>query len=180
MRAWKVANPKAAAAADARQDKKRRALNALHPEISKAREAARYAADPERHRARRIAYHAANREKENAAGVAYRRAHPELSNASSRRWEAKHPELKAQYQATRYARRHGNGGSHTLAEWRTTCALFNNCCAYCGKAKPLSRDHDIPLSRGGRDDITNIIPACRSCNSSKRTRTMTEFLAVAP
>ena len=178
MRAWRLADPVRAAAADAKQDEARRRRNAANPEISKAREAARYAADPAKHRARRVAYHAANREKENAAGIAYRRAHPERSNSSSRRWEERHPELKAQYQAARYARRHGNGGSHTLAQWREKCALYLNRCAYCGEARKLTRDHKTPLSCGGTDDISNIIPACRSCNSRKRSKTAFEFAAM--
>ena len=51
-----------------------------------------------------------------------------------------------------------------------------NLCAYCGKALPLHRDHKIPLTRGGANDITNIVPACRSCNCRKGTRTSAEFL----
>ncbi|AOW89097.1 hypothetical protein BC342_24130 [Streptomyces olivaceus] len=32
-------------------------------------------------------------------------------------------------------------------------------------------DHVVPLEQGGADDITNLVPACRSCNASKRDRT---------
>jgi len=41
-------------------------------------------------------------------------------------------------------------------------------CAYCGVTdKPLQRDCVLPLSRGGRYTLDNIVPACRSCNTSK-------------
>ena len=63
------------------------------------------------------------------------------------------------------------------AEWFEKCALFANLCAYCGEAGPLTREHKIPLSRGGSDYITNIVPACRRCNSLKYRKTAVEFLA---
>jgi 5-methylcytosine-specific restriction endonuclease McrA len=40
-------------------------------------------------------------------------------------------------------------------------------CAYCGTNRPLQRDCVLPLSRGGRYTLENIVPACRSCNTSK-------------
>ena len=54
--------------------------------------------------------------------------------------------------------------------------LHYGCCAYCGESKPLTRDHKIPITRGGTDDITNIVPACMRCNSRKGTRTAREYL----
>jgi hypothetical protein len=32
-------------------------------------------------------------------------------------------------------------------------------------------DHVVPLEQGGANDISNLVPACRSCNASKRDRT---------
>ncbi len=41
-------------------------------------------------------------------------------------------------------------------------------CAYCGAMdKPLQRDCVQAISRGGRYTLDNIVPACRSCNTSK-------------
>jgi hypothetical protein len=39
-------------------------------------------------------------------------------------------------------------------------------CFYC-KAKATQTDHIVPISRGGTDDPTNLVPACRPCNSKK-------------
>ena len=78
----------------------------------------------------------------------------------------------------RRSRRVSNGGSHTLGEWQEKLELFAYLCAYCGQAQRITRDHKIPISRGGTDDISNIVPACMSCNSRKKSRTASEFLAV--
>lgn len=182
MRAWRANNPEKAAALDARQDEQRRVRNAIYPELSKAREAARYAADSNLQRARVSAYRSirVNRLRCNVASATWRAANPEKQRAARLRWEAANPERVAHYLAKWRARRRGNGGSHTLAEWRVKCASFGHLCAYCCEPKPLTRDHDIPLSRGGTDDIMNIIPACRLCNSKKRTRTAAEFVLLMP
>lgn len=43
-------------------------------------------------------------------------------------------------------------------------------CIYCGAEENLTWDHIIPLDEGGPDVISNQVPACQSCNSSKGTR----------
>lgn len=51
------------------------------------------------------------------------------------------------------------------------------CCQYCGKKKPareLSYDHVVPRSAGGRTIWTNIVTACRTCNSRKDSKTCDE------
>ena len=41
-------------------------------------------------------------------------------------------------------------------------------CAYCGAAdRPLQRDCVLPISRGGRYTVDNVVPACGACNASK-------------
>lgn len=50
-------------------------------------------------------------------------------------------------------------------------------CAYCGtKDKPLQRDCVLALSRGGRYTLDNVVPACRSCNTSKCNDEVTGWL----
>lgn len=46
----------------------------------------------------------------------------------------------------------------------------NFTCAYCGKTPPevvLEIDHICPKSKGGEDDINNLITACYDCNRGK-------------
>jgi hypothetical protein len=49
-----------------------------------------------------------------------------------------------------------------------------NLCMYCGdefSEGGLTRDHVVPLSRGGRDVWSNVVSACKSCNTRKGGRT---------
>lgn len=56
-------------------------------------------------------------------------------------------------------------------------ALFNrdhHLCLYCGQrfnSEALTRDHVIPISKGGSDRWTNLVTACRRCNQRKGDRT---------
>lgn len=65
--------------------------------------------------------------------------------------------------------------------WRVTPALTNPklfardryVCAYCGAyftPDDLTREHIIPVSRGGADSWMNCITACRGCNGHKGNR----------
>ena len=70
-----------------------------------------------------------------------------------------------------------NGGAFTATEFAEKCVLLGNVCFYCGEARPLTIDHDIPLSLGGTNDISNILPACWPCNRAKHTMTAREYIA---
>lgn len=48
-------------------------------------------------------------------------------------------------------------------------------CQYCGdRNHPLTVDHIIPKSRGGKTSWANIVVACKSCNLKKGSRTASE------
>lgn len=54
-------------------------------------------------------------------------------------------------------------------------------CQYCGRSAPevvLHVDHIKPVSKGGTNDITNLITACFDCNSGKSDRTLDDSSVV--
>ncbi len=75
------------------------------------------------------------------------------------------------------ARGHARASAHAPTPALSNPALFardQHLCLYCGKhysRQLLTRDHVMPLSRGGRDIWENVVSACFHCNSRKGGRT---------
>ena len=58
-------------------------------------------------------------------------------------------------------------------------------CVYCGATQEssgahLHLDHLTPKSEGGSDSPSNLVLACRSCNSRRQARTLAQWAAAAP
>jgi hypothetical protein len=73
--------------------------------------------------------------------------------------------------------------------WARKIAFFHWRCYYCANAlrmrfedfalepeHELTKDHIIPLCRGGADVLDNIVPACLRCNRMKNRMTAAEFI----
>ena len=60
-----------------------------------------------------------------------------------------------------------HGGSSS--RWRKRRAIIlkmhDECCVYCGD-EANTVDHVIPISKGGTDDLNNLVAACSRCNFS--------------
>ena len=50
----------------------------------------------------------------------------------------------------------------------------NGRCWYCGEPSDVE-DHIVSVSRGGLSQSSNLLPACRSCNSAKGPRSVEEL-----
>ena len=50
-------------------------------------------------------------------------------------------------------------------------------CWYCGKEldDDFQIDHANPISKGGSDDIDNLLPSCNICNRRKSDKTVEEY-----
>jgi 5-methylcytosine-specific restriction endonuclease McrA len=80
--------------------------------------------------------------------------------------------------AARKRKRRMDNVDHDLTEeqWDGLLSAWGGC-AYCGATdKPLQRDCITALSRGGRYTLSNIAPACASCNASKSNDEVTSWL----
>lgn len=63
---------------------------------------------------------------------------------------------------------------YLLAKWGHKCA----CCDV--ENVPLNVDHVHPRSRGGSDRVSNLVPACISCNKTKDDRLVEDFVSHDP
>jgi 5-methylcytosine-specific restriction endonuclease McrA len=83
--------------------------------------------------------------------------------------------------AVRYARRRRKriaAKVHDLTEsqWDALKVAWGGC-AYCGaRGTPLQKDCVLPISRGGRYVMANVVPCCRSCNTSKCNTEVTSWM----
>jgi len=82
--------------------------------------------------------------------------------------DAEREYIKALPGTIRRFREENAEGSHTKQEWIELVARYGGKCVGCGYSGPkLTKDHIVPISKGGTHNIDNIQPLCRSCNSKK-------------
>lgn len=138
--------------------------------------ARKYRENPE-FRERRRAYLTEWRKRNPDAYKEWSRGNAERLRAKDAAWRAANPDRVSEHQKTRRARRKGAPGSGVTAEdWRTIQEWADHCCCYCGSNSRLTQDHVVPLALGGAHDVSNIVPACPSCNSSKQDRPVSEWI----
>lgn len=103
-------------------------------------------------------------------------ANREKTRESARRYRKKYPKRRNEQENLRRCRKMGNGGRYTESEWLDVCRRYGNRCLCCGRDDvQLTADHVVPIARGGSNDISNIQPLCRKCNSSKGARNSRDF-----
>lgn len=156
-----------------------RRWHAEHREAANARRKERYLERFAKERLSRIRWAQENPDKRRVAMRKQYLKNRERILAYNKRWKDANPDSRHAHDVKRRALEKGALGSFTGVEFAELCARFDGACAYCGVKERLEADHNVPLSRGGSNDITNIVPACGTCNRRKHTKTADEFLAVA-
>lgn len=84
-------------------------------------------------------------------------------------WQRKNKDKLKGYNKKRASKRH----EITEIQWEKCKKYFNNQCAYCGMSetdhltKYRQRLHKEHVDHEGKNDLSNCIPSCRKCNSSK-------------
>jgi 5-methylcytosine-specific restriction endonuclease McrA len=136
-------------------------------------------ANPEKVRAAGANYRKANPEKCRAKVAEWYKANLEKYRANGAKWQKENPEKIAVSGSKRRAAKYANTPLNemlTSTEWLAILAQADGHCAYCGKEAKLTLDHVIPLAKGGKHAIDNVVPACLHCNASKGARTPEQWL----
>lgn len=153
-----------------------------------------HAENREHANARRRQYYLDNFDREREARKEWSEANPDKRRIAMRKqylknrerilernkaWKDANPDKRHAHNLTRRARMGGAEGFFTAEEFADVRKKYDNSCAYCGcPDTALTADHDVPLFRGGSNWISNILPACKTCNSRKGTKTAAEFMEV--
>lgn len=121
-------------------------------------------------------YYQKNREKMLEHNRNYYKENREYFAEYDRKYRLENPEVSRLKTQRRKARMYELPHTLTVEEWEETLEYFDNGCAYCGDSESgLAQDHVIPIFKGGGYEKGNIIPACKSCNSSKNARNIEEW-----
>jgi len=164
-------------------------LSAKCKECTKARSRAWKAAHKEERSASGKAYYHANKSEIGRKQKAYTNGHIGVSHTYHHYYYLAHKE-EAYERAKRYkktdrgrlgnrahlhrrrARKRATGGSYTAQQLQQQVERQKSRCYYCKVklSKVYHADHIVPLSRGGTNDISNIVLACPACNLRKGTK----------
>lgn len=154
-------------------------LNPQCKQCNRERVAAYQAAKGAEYKTRKRAY---DKQRRDAGLVPCRRAWRETNRERLARakaaWAAAHPEkvkwVKVAYKHRRRALEAGGVSSRELRIW---WRAQRQVCYWCGatQAKEYTIDHYVPLARGGKHVIGNLVVACRPCNVRKNAKDPLEF-----
>lgn len=88
-----------------------------------------------------------------------------------------------EYRLNKIAQGHARraiSGTYSAEDFKAICDFFDDKCCYCGAEALLTADHLQALASGGTNDVSNIVPACLSCNCSKGATEYREWFHAQP
>lgn len=137
-----------------------------------------YANNQQSVKARVRKYHEANREIANKKRQERYLANRPEHLAKCREWvQNNRDKSRASKRNTAHRRRVIIGSSTYQVRAKEIQKLLTQNCFYCGSTEKITIDHVVPIFRGGQHKIGNLVPACKSCNSSKGSKLFTEWKA---
>lgn len=104
---------------------------------------------------------------------AWREANRDKIAKAGANWTKANAEKKSNHYHARKARLRQNG-VFKISQ-KDLIKIYMSQCFYCGSKGKMTQDHVVPIHRGGRHSIGNLVAACQVCNSSKQDKTITEW-----
>jgi len=117
-----------------------------------------------------------------------RRQTPEFKEAERKRMQTpEYKEVERKRRQTPDGKATKRRGNHKRRALKANCTtesidetkIWDECdnqCIYCGSTERLELDHVIALSNGGPNCESNLVIACKPCNSSKNAKPVAEWL----
>lgn len=145
--------------------------NSACKECMKKRSRAQYRKHVEKRLAEKAEYREKNREQLKLNAREYRKRAWDVN----KKWRTENREKIKETAARRRERiREQKVG---VISMRYIDRLLQKPCVYCG-GEATEIDHVIPISRGGKHSIGNIVSSCQSCNQKKSTKLVIEWKAI--
>lgn len=133
---------------------------------------------------KRLEYQKKVRQSDHSKEYAKKHGEDQRQSGYSLNWQRS----EAGKESSRKAREKRKLKEHKISkkEWLNCKIYFSNCCAYCGlpieehyytrlgvtKQGDFHKDH---ADDSGANDLSNCLPACKSCNTSKHTTKLEEW-----
>lgn len=128
--------------------------------------------NPDKVRESRRRWREQNRDKLREADRRYREENLDKVREAEKRWRDANPDIRRMATQRRKARKR-SATTFSIAS-KDLRRLRDARCIACGESAGTI-DHLIPLVRGGTHGVGNLAAMCRSCNSRKNARTLTEW-----
>ena len=129
--------------------------------------------DKDKNAVRHKRYREANKEKVRQATLNWQINNPESYKRSKNKWRLENPEKFRSLKQKRRAKIRENGTF--VISGKEIKRLYESSCFYCGSDNQIEIDHVIPISKGGRHSIGNLVSACKKCNRSKTNKYLVEW-----
>lgn len=113
-----------------------------------------------------------NKDKVNAKSKLWRTRNPAKASEVSKNYRTANPEAGRLKASKRRAKKVANGVF--LVKKSEAIKMLSRPCFYCG-GKSVHLDHVIPITKGGRHSVGNLVQSCQTCNLSKNAKTIMEW-----
>ena len=131
-------------------------------------------------------YGVKNKERISSVARKYHKENRDIIIIKRKKYNSENKDKIAANNRNRRARIRLSGDRITSTEWADKILEYDGKCAYCDvvleenppnvfNPNGITQDHVIPVSKGGKHLIDNVVPCCRLCNNRKNNKSGDEF-----